>query len=112
MNDNIFENIMLLVIDGTNSTDPDTSELAIDVLKSAIRYAKYRMDFAINDNAWKMENDKYRTSAHNRFMDCLNSYLRYLKNSGMKVIDLSEYDRKTLGDIACYIAYKAAILQR
>lgn len=31
---------------------------------------------------------------------------------GMKVIDLSEYDRKTLGDIACYIAYKAAILQR
>ena len=37
MNDNIFENIMLLVIDGTNSTDPDTSELAIDVLKSAIR---------------------------------------------------------------------------
>lgn len=112
MNDNIFENIMLLVIDGTNSTDPDTSELAIDVLKSAIRYAKYRMDFAINDNAQKMENDKYRTSAHNRFMDCLNIYLRYLKNSGMKVIDLSEYDRKTLGDIACYIAYKAAILQR
>lgn len=103
---------MLLVIDGTNSTDPDTSELAIDVLKSAIRYVKYRMDFAINDNAWKMENDKYRTSAHNRFMDCLNIYLRYLKNSGMKVIDLSEYDRKTLGDIACYIAYKAAILQR
>ncbi len=103
---------MLLVIDGTNSTDPDTSELAIDVLKSAIRYTKYRMDFAINDNAWKMENDKYRTSAHNRFMDCLNIYLRYLKNSGMKVIDLSEYDRKTLGDIACYIAYKAAILQR
>ncbi len=112
MNDNIFENIMLLVIDGTNSTDPDTSELAIDVLKSAIRYTKYRMDFAINDNSWKMENDGYRTSAHNRFMDCLNIYLRYLKNSGMKVIDLSEYDRKTLGDIACYIAYKAAILQR
>ena len=112
MNKETYETIMLLVVDGLNSANSDTLELAADVLKSAIRYTKYRMDFAINDNSWKMENDGYRTSAHNHFMDCLNIYLRYLKNSGMKVIDLSEYDRKTLGDIACYIAYKAAILQR
>lgn len=87
--------------------DEDNKELATDLLNAAIKYAKYRMDWATHDNIWKMENDKYRTSAHNRFMDCLNIFLRYNKRS-----TLEKYDRKDLGDIACYLAYAAAISER
>ena len=87
--------------------DEDNRELATDLLNAAIKYVKYRMDWATHDNIWKMENDKYRTSAHNRFMDCLNIFLRYNKRS-----PLEKYDRKDLGYIACYLAYAAAISER
>lgn len=87
--------------------DEDNKELAADLLNAAIKYAKYRMDWAIHDSTWKIENDKYRTSAHNRFMDCLNIFLRYNKHC-----TLEKYDRKDLGDIACYLAYAAAISER
>lgn len=87
--------------------DEDNSELATDLLNAAIKYAKYRMDWAIHDSTWKIENDKYRTSAHNRFIDCLNIFLRYNKKSLEK-----EFDRKDLGDIACYLAYAATIAER
>lgn len=87
--------------------DEDNKELAADLLNAAIKYAKYRMDWAIHDSTWKIENDKYRTSAHNRFMDCLNIFLRYNKMPLEK-----EFGRKDLGDIACYLAYAAAISER
>lgn len=87
--------------------DEDNKEFAADLLNAAIKYAKYRMDWSTHDNAWKIENDKYRTSAHNRFMDCLNIFLRYNKKP-LK----NEFDRRDLGDIACYLAYAAAIAER
>lgn len=87
--------------------DEDNRELATDLLSAAIKYVKYRMDWATHDNMWKMENDKYRTSAHNWFMDCLNIFLRYNKMPLEK-----EFGRKDLGDIACYLAYAAAISER
>ena len=87
--------------------DEDNRELATDLLSAAIKYTKYRMEWATHDNTWKMENDKYRTSSHDRFMDCLNIFLRYNKHC-----TLEKYDRKALGDIACYLAYAAAISER
>lgn len=101
-----------LCFEALKSADETERELAQDLAMSAIKYTKYRMDFAINDNAWKMENDKYRTSAHNHYMDCLNIFLRYVGKQGKEVPDLGGYDRKDLGDIACYLAYKSAISER
>lgn len=112
MSEQIAEKITELCFAALKSVDETEYELAQDLAASAIKYTKYRMDFAINDNSWKMENDKYRTSAHNHYMDCLNIFLRYIGRQGKETPDLGSYDRKDLGDIACYLAYKAAISER
>lgn len=99
--------IINLLGNALEHSDETNQELANDLLDSAIKYTKYRMDFATHDAKWKSDNDHYRTSAHNRFMDCLNIFLRYNDHPIME-----KYDRKDLGDIACYLAYAAAISER
>ena len=108
----IMTEIFETCYESLKSVDETERELAQDIVSSAIKYTKYRMDFAVSDNNWKMENDKYRTSAHNHYMDCLNIFLRYIGKQGKEVPDCGGYDRKDLGDIACYLAYKMAILER
>ena len=112
MNQVYCERIEELCFASLLSGDETETELARDLITAAIGYAKYRMDYAIKDNAWKIDNDKYRTSAHNYYMDCLNIFLRYIRKQGKEVPDLTDYDRKELGDIACYLAYKSALGQR
>ena len=54
MNKETYETIMLLVVDGLNSANSDTLELAADVLKSAIRYTKWISQLTIIPGKWKM----------------------------------------------------------
>lgn len=105
--EDVIASIINLLGNALTHSDETNRELANDLLDSAINYAKYRMDFATHDTKWKSDNDRYRTSAHNRFMDCLNIFLRYNKRQTME-----KYDRKDLGDIACYLAYAVAISEK
>lgn len=91
-------------------------ELANDALLAACKYTKYRMDWAFYTNEEKAANDKYRTSCHNRLIDALNTFLRYLskenKDAKEALDGLKVMSRKAIGDIGNYLAYQLALSQR
>lgn len=97
----------------TSRTSPDETMKALsdNVVKSACKYAKMRIDWEFMNNDEKSENDSYRTSSHNAFIDSLNILGRY---QGKQDIDNSwreqlGEERKHIGDFACYIAYRIGI---
>lgn len=96
-----------------NSSDEVEKELAQDMMQAAVKYVKYRTDWAFYTVEQKIANDKYRTSAHNHFIDCLNIYLRYLsQKEDIKEVDITEKDRKEIGDLACELVCMLAVSQR
>ena len=74
----------------------------------AYKYATMRYRFSEMSREEKAENDSYRTSQHNRFMDSVRIYFRYLQNNGVSVPDISklEADRKIFGNFACYYIFR------
>ena len=107
------------VIDLVNNPDTTVSELAEDVVKKALKYVSYRVNWLTYSNEQRMNEDGFRTSAHNVFMDSLNILFRYMdkgceenKFSSWALGLLSKYDRKDFGDIAAEIVYLAAIRMR
>lgn len=74
----------------------------------AYKYATMRYRFSEMSREEKAENDSYRTSQHNRFMDSVRIYFRYLQNNGVNVPDISklEADRKIFGNFACYYIFR------
>lgn len=87
-------------------------ELAEDLAKAAVRYANYRMDWNFLSIEERAEQDKYRTSSHNRFIDALNIFLRYERQHQEDVPDIEGRGRKEVGDIACYLAYRLSLETR
>ena len=73
-----------------------------------VYHATMRYRFSEMSREEKAENDSYRTSQHNRFMDSVRIYFRYLQNNGVNVPDISklEADRKIFGNFACYYIFR------
>lgn len=109
MENTIYE----LIMDGcAQSADADRRELAEDAASCACKYAIFRIKWHDYTMEEKRANDAYRTSAHNRFIDALRIYLRYVGSTGIEVPSPDYEDRKTIGDYACYIAYRLAVNER
>ena len=84
------------VLEAQKEKDETAAELYADVKEFAYKYATMRYRFSEMSREEKAENDSYRTSQHNRFMDSVRIYFRYLQNNGVNVPDISklEADRR------------------
>lgn len=87
------------IINGTSE------ELIDDLLQSAIRYARIRVDWLLADDDGKRAIDDTRTRTHNAFIDSCNILCRAMARSGENTQwrELLGNDRKMIGDFACYI---------
>ena len=102
------------VLEAQKEKDETAAELYADVKEFAYKYATMRYRFSEMSREEKAENDSYRTSQHNRFMDSVRIYFRYLQNNGVNVPDISELeaDRKIFGNFACYYIFRIECEQR
>lgn len=108
--DKIFETIDHLY--ENNKNDEILMDLIPEFYQKAIEYTKYRVDWNFYSREEKQENDKYRTSKHNSFMDSYNILVRYLgKTMDVSIFNIGE-DRKVYGDLANYVVYQLALKQR
>ena len=93
--------------------DETATELYEDLLRAAHKYCTFRFQWELYNNEERMQNDTYRTSAHNAYMDSLNIFLRYMGKTGADVPSVpEEWTRKELGDLACRLVCEIAIRNR
>lgn len=111
MNDR-YNDILLVISSALTSNDEVEVELLNDMAEAAYNYTGYRLRDNFYTREKKNEEDAARTASHNRFMDTLNIFLRYEKSLGKDVPDLSDLDRKALGDIGNKIVCDLSIRQR
>ncbi len=100
--------------------DTGSLELYDELMKVATRYAAIRANWLLLSREEKSEQDSGRTSCHNSVITHFNMLARYLKQQGKAAAwrdklgyeedDL--YNRKAVGDFACYLAYVNGINAR
>ena len=92
--------------------DVDALELYDELIKIATRYAAIRANWLLLSREEKSEQDSGRTSCHNSVITHFNMLVRYLKQQGKAAAWRDElgyeedkpYNRKAIGDFACYLA--------
>lgn len=94
-------------------SDADGTELYEELMEVAIRYASIRAGWPLLGRKEKMETDSRRTSCHNSVITHFNMLARYLKQQGKDAAwrdrlgyeEDDPYNRKTIGDFACYLVF-------
>lgn len=100
--------------------DPDALELYDDFIKVATRYAAIRANWLLLSREEKLDQDSGRTSCHDSVITHLNMLARYLKQQGKTAAWRDElgyeedgsYNRKAIGDFACYLVFVNSINAR
>ena len=91
--------------------DGDAIELYDEIVEKSVEYTMYRAYWTIKDKAWKMDNDPARSAKHDAIIIKFNQLARYLKmqEKAAKWRDMLGDQRKTLGDMACFLTYLQAV---
>ena len=100
--------------------DTEALELYDELTKIATRYATIRANWLLLSREKKSEQDSGRTSCHNSVIIHFNMLARYLKQQGKTAAWRDElgyeednpYNRKAIGDFACYLAFVNGINAR
>lgn len=100
--------------------DEDAKELYGELIETATRYADFRAQWCLWNRETKMERDESRTACHNSTIIKFNMLARYLKMQGKEAkwrdelgyIEDDSYNRKTIGDFACYLVFVNSINAR
>lgn len=93
--------------------DMEALELYDALMKVATRYAAIRANWLLLSREEKKEQDSGRTSCHNSVITHFNMLMRYLKQHGKAAAwrdalgyeEDDPYNRKAIGDFACYLAF-------
>ncbi len=105
-------------------TEIDAEETALelynDLLLQATKYADYRANWLFWSNETKLEQDSRRSRCHDTLMDCFNILERYLKKIGKAAtwraalgsIEDDPFNRKRIGDFACFLVFINALSSR
>lgn len=101
-------------------SDADALELYEELLTAANKYSAFRAGWCIFGREEKLEKDESRTICHNGLIVKFNQLARYLKMQGREADwretlgDEAEnpYNRKRIGDFACYIVFVNSICAR
>ena len=83
-----------------------SSDFLVDgVAEAAVRYARIRTDWVLASSEERQDRDAARTAAHNRLIDACNILSRNMAEKGEDIQwrDRLGYDRKAIGDFACYL---------
>ncbi len=108
-----YNQILDMVHAALKSSDEDEKELSMDLVKAALVYTEERLSWNWMTLEERDANDGARTREHNYMIDCFNIFLRYeAKFHNKEMIDLSSYDRKTIGDMGNRLIADLAIAQR
>lgn len=94
-------------------TDAEATKIYEELIAASTKYAAIRAKWLLLSREEKTELDSWRTSCHNSVIVKFNMLSRYLK---MQDIDAkwrdslgdekdSPYNRKRIGDFACYLAF-------
>ena len=101
-------------------TDDDANELYDELIRKATDYAKFRAKWFLWDRETKREQDESRSSCHNSLIVKFNMLAKYLKLQGKEALWRDElgyeeddrYNRKAVGDFACYLVFVNSINAR
>ena len=93
--------------------DAEAKEIYNELASTAAKYAVVRAEWPTLDREEKAERESRRTSLHDSVIVKLNMLARYLKMQGKTAAwrdclgdeKGNLYDRKRLGDMACYVAF-------
>lgn len=93
--------------------DEDAIELYDEILEKAVDYVDLRAKWTYMDRQWKMDEDPGRTRKHDALIVKINQLERYLKMQGKEtkwraMLGYTEddpYNRKVIGDMACFLVY-------
>ena len=107
-------------IAGEIGSDADGLELYDELMAVAVRYASIRAGWPLLSREEKMEKDSRRTSCHNSVITHLNMLARYLKQQGKKAAwrdrlgyeEDDPYNRKAIGDFACWLTFVSGVCAR
>lgn len=79
--------------------------LVKSMIKSAVRYARLRVDWLLSDQEGRLEMEGERTAAHNAFISTCDILSRNMNQSGEDNHWRTQIgtDRKTIGDFACLL---------
>ena len=94
-------------------TDEGAVDLYDELVSIAVKYANIRARWALLSKQDKMEQDASRTACHDSVIIKCNKLARYLKTLEKKAAWRDElgdesadpYNRKRIGDFACYLAF-------
>ena len=94
-------------------SDAEAMELFEELMRTATRYSRYRADWLLLDNDQKLDIDSSRTACHDSVITHVNMLARYLKSQGKKANwrdtlgyeEEDRYNRKRIGDFACYLVF-------
>lgn len=100
--------------------DNEAKELYVELLAVANRYALIRAEWPLLNREEKMERDSRRTSCHDSVITHFNMLARYLHQQGKdagwrQCLGYEEddgYNRKRIGDFACYLTFVNGINAR
>lgn len=103
---------IVLEIESEIGGENGLSSLFNDLIKAAVKYARYRTDCEISKldskgelSDVRMELDQRRTIAHDAFIDSINILCRNMdqKGKGTRWRGAIGNDRKVIGDFACHV---------
>lgn len=101
-------------------SDEDAQDFYKDLLNVSVRYADIRSNWNFLSVDDKLEKDSSRTSCHDSVITHINMLARYLKSKGKSAewrdklgyIEDDIYNRKIIGDFACYLSFMCAVNAR
>lgn len=93
--------------------DADAKGIYEELVAASTKYAAIRAQWPILNQEEKAERDSRRTSCHDSVIIKFNMLTRYLKVQGKEVgwrdrlgyEEDNPYNRKRIGDFACYLAF-------
>lgn len=100
--------------------DTDAIELYEELVIAANKYSAFRAAWCVWSREEKLDRDASRTSCHDSMIVKFNQLARYLKMQGkdtawrdkLGYVEDDSYNRKVIGDFACYIVFVNSICAR
>lgn len=101
-------------------TDEDALELYEELVQQANRYVQFRSNWPLWSREEKTEKDPSRTSCHDSLIVKFSQLVKYLKMQDkdarwmfdLGYIEEDPFNRKRIGDFACYIVFVNSICAR
>lgn len=105
---------------GEIADDMEAKEIYDELICTATKYAAFRAEWLLWDRVTRIERDDSRTSCHNSLIVKFDMLARYLKSQGKDATwrdalgyeKDDRYNRKAIGDFACYLVFINSINAR